>query len=48
MNKQKIVIPWRIGWQPSWELDNCPDWLMKAKQTSGPQIIKTSFKVMFW
>jgi len=46
MNKQKIIIPSGIGWQPSCELDNCPDWLMKAKQTSGPQIIKTT--VLNW
>ena len=41
MNKQKIVIPLGIGWHipASWTMVDC---LMKTKQTSGPQIIKTT------
>jgi len=46
MNKQiKIVIPLGIGWHipASWTM---VDWLMKTKQTSGPQIIETTAFMM--
>jgi len=23
----KLSYLWELVWQPSWELDNCPDWL---------------------